>query len=96
VGFLLSALAVWRLSHLLSQEDGPFGIVFQVRKKLGQGFFGSLLDCFHCVSVWVSIPFACYLAPSWVEGILLWFALSGGAGLLFKATDKKDSQEGST
>lgn len=96
MGFLLATLAVWRLSHLLSQEDGPFEIVFRFRKRLGEGFFGSLLDCFHCVSVWVSIPFACYLAPSWAAGIILWLALSGGAGLLFKATDKKASQEGPT
>jgi hypothetical protein len=94
VGFLLATLAVWRISHLLSQEDGPFDSVFRFRKMLGQGFFGSLLDCFHCSSVWVSIPFACHLGPSWKDGVILWLALSGGAGLLFKATDNKASQEG--
>ena len=96
MGFLLATLAVWRVSHLLSQEDGPFQNLFRFRKRLGQGFFGSLLDCFHCVSVWVSAPFACFLAPTWASGIILWLALSGGAGLLFKATDKKASQEGSS
>jgi Protein of unknown function (DUF1360) len=80
---------VWRVSHLLSQEDGPFDVVVRVRKMLGHGFFGSLLDCFYCLSIWVSIPFAAYLAGHWGEGILIWLALSGGAGLLFKATESK-------
>jgi hypothetical protein len=86
--FLIATLAVWRLSHLLSQEDGPFDIVFRVRKQLGQGFFGSLLDCFYCLSVWLSIPAAFMLCHSWAEGIVTWLALSGAACLLFKITDR--------
>jgi Protein of unknown function (DUF1360) len=85
----LATLGVWRVSHLLSQEDGPFDVVVRVRKMLGHGFFGSLLDCFYCLSIWVSIPFAAYLTGNWGEGILTWLALSGGACLLFKATESK-------
>jgi hypothetical protein len=90
--FLLSVLAVWRISHLLSQEDGPFDLVIKFRKLFGQGFFGNLLDCFYCLSMWVSIPFAVWLASDWKEGVVCWLALSGGACILFKLTEKNPSE----
>ena len=85
--FLFCMLAVWRVCHLLSQEDGPFDLVIRFRKALGQGFFGNLLDCFYCLSVWVSIPFAVWLGRGWRESIIVWLALSGGACILFKLTE---------
>jgi hypothetical protein len=41
-----------------------------------------LLDCFYCLNLWVSAPFALLLTSSWREGLLFWLALSGGAILL--------------
>jgi hypothetical protein len=73
---------------LLSQEDGPFDIVVKFRKLFGQGFFGTLLDCFYCLSLWVAVPFAILLCNEWLQGIITWLALSGAACLLFKFTDK--------
>lgn len=86
--FLLCVLAVWRICHLWSQEDGPFDLVVRFRKVVGQGFFGNLLDCFYCLSVWVSVPFAVWLSTEWKEGIIAWLALSSGASILFKLTEK--------
>ncbi len=88
-GFIVATLAVWRVTHLLSQEDGPFDWVFKIRKLLGTGFFGSLLDCFYCLSIWVAIPLAIYLSANWIEGVVVWLALSGSASLLFKISAKK-------
>jgi hypothetical protein len=85
--FLLCALAVWRVTHLLSEEDGPFDLVLRIRKLFGQGFFGTLFDCFHCLGLWISIPFTLLLHPAgWGEGIVVWLALSGAASILFKIT----------
>ena len=89
--FVLSILAVWRITHLLSKEDGPFNIIFLIRKKAGAGFFGSLLDCFYCLSVWIALPFAIWLGTTWCEKILMWLALSGAACLLEQSTTKNDS-----
>jgi hypothetical protein len=86
--FAVCSMAVWRLSHLFSQEDGPFDLVFRFRKWLGNSFFGSLLDCFYCLSVWWSVPFAAWLCHNWTEGIITWLALSGTASLLFKFSEK--------
>ncbi|HEX7584213.1 MAG TPA: DUF1360 domain-containing protein, partial [Prolixibacteraceae bacterium] len=60
-GFIICTLAVWRITHLLSQEDGPFDTVIKFRKLFGQGFFGNLLDCFYCLSIWIAVPFAILL-----------------------------------
>lgn len=87
--FLISTLAIWRLSYLFSQEDGPFDVVIKFRKLLGHGFFGSLLDCFYCLSLWISIPFAVLLTNEWLNGIIIWLALSGGACILFKISEKR-------
>jgi hypothetical protein len=87
--FIISILATWRLTHLLSKEDGPFEIVYHLRKQLGQGFFGSLLDCFYCLSIWIALPFGWWLGYSWKEKIVLWLAISGAACLLEKLVHRK-------
>jgi hypothetical protein len=84
--FVLLSLAVWRITHLLSKEDGPFDIIFLIRKKAGNGFFGTLLDCFYCVSVWVALPIGVWEGQTWKYKLLYWAALSGAACLLEQAT----------
>ena len=86
---LLGVLAVWRVTHLLWAEDGPGDIFVRLRRLAGHGFFGRLLDCFYCLSLWVAIPFAWVLGGTWIERGLLWLSLSGGAILLERATDRK-------
>ncbi|HEV8284486.1 MAG TPA: DUF1360 domain-containing protein [Chitinophagaceae bacterium] len=94
--FIASSLSVWRLSHLFSKEDGPFDLVYLLRKKAGAGFFGSLLDCFYCVSVWTALPFGIWLGNTWWEKLFYWVALSGAACLLERATDHKKHDNSKT
>ncbi|WP_117880515.1 DUF1360 domain-containing protein [Aureibaculum luteum] len=86
--FILSGLTVWRITHLLSQEDGPFDLVIKFRKLFGQGFFGTLLDCFYCLSIWIAIPFAYFLGNTMIDMLLFWGALSGIACITEKAITK--------
>jgi hypothetical protein len=86
---LMSILATWRLGHLLAEEDGPWDIIIRIRKQLGHGFLGTLLDCFYCLSIWIAIPFAVWMSNDWITGIIQWLAISGAACILFKATTKK-------
>ncbi|MCD2423793.1 hypothetical protein LQ567_13540 [Niabella pedocola] len=88
--FLLSVLAVWRITHLTTSEDGPFDVVFLLRKKAGSSFWGKLMDCFYCASIWIALPFGCWLGAGWWERLLYWLALSGAACLLERATGKPD------
>ena len=86
---VLGALAVWRITHLLANEDGPWDLILRLRKLVGSGFWGQLMDCFYCLSLWVALPFAFVIAADWREGLLLWPALSGAAILLERATAPK-------
>ena len=78
-GFLLGILSVWRVTHLLHAEDGPWESVVWFRRLAGDGFWGKLLDCFYCLSVWIAAPFAIFLGRQPGERLLLWTALSAGA-----------------
>ena len=79
--FVTAALAVWRLSRLLAAEDGPWDIVVRIRCRLGSGNWGRLIDCFYCLSVWISIPFAFYVVNGVLDRFVVWLALSGAASL---------------
>ena len=84
--FLLGVLSVWRITHLLQAEDGPWDMVVHLRRRAGASFWGQLLDCFYCLSIWISVPFAVYLGRTLDERFLTWLALSAGAILLQRAT----------
>jgi hypothetical protein len=84
--FVLGVLAVWRVTHLLQAEDGPWSLVVRLRRFLGGGFLGGLLDCFHCLSLWIAIPFAAAIGGDWGERLLMWPGLSAGAILLERIT----------
>jgi hypothetical protein len=81
---ILGVLAVWRITHLLNAEDGPWDVLVKLRRFAGNSIFGSLLDCFYCLSLWVAAPFASAIGGGWKHRLLLWPALSGGAILLQK------------
>lgn len=83
---LVGILGVWRVTHLLQAEDGPFDSVVWLRSR-ASGFWGNLLDCFYCLSLWVSLPFACICGDTISEYLLLWPALSAGAILVERVTD---------
>jgi hypothetical protein len=78
---VISVLAVWRVTHLLAAEDGPWELIVRIRKKLGNTGAGHLMDCFNCLSLWVSIPFAFYVADRMLARCVTWLALSGAACL---------------
>lgn len=87
---LLGILCVWRITHLLQAEDGAWKIFVRVRRAVGNGFWGELLDCFYCLSLWISAPFAYILGESPAEQLLLWPALSAGAILVERATTRDE------
>jgi len=58
VSLTLSALATWRLTHLLAEEDGPADLVLRLRRVAGSSLLGQVMDCFYCTSVWVALPIA--------------------------------------
>jgi len=82
IRFGLAALATWRVTHLLAQEDGPGDVIVRARVRLGESWAGELMDCFNCMSLWVAAPFALSAARRPKEAVPLWLGLSGAACLL--------------
>lgn len=84
--FVLAALATWRVTHLLAEEDGPGDLVVRLRRRAGSSWAGDLLDCFYCLSIWVAAPFSAGLVRGRRLEPVSWLALSGAACLLEQAT----------
>ncbi len=83
---LLGVLCVWRVTHLLQAEDGPWEVTARIRQAAGDTFWGRLLDCFYCLSLWVAVPAAWVIGRTALERVLLWLAFSGGAILAERST----------
>lgn len=82
----VGVLVVWRITHLIQAEDGPWDVVVRLRARAGNGWVGQAMDCFYCLSLWIALPLAALLGANWLQQLLLWPALSGGAILLERAT----------
>lgn len=83
---ILAIGAVWRLTQMLQNEDGPFGIfarlqAWAARKPERVGGINRGFYCFWCLSVWVALPFALLLSFNKFF-IIYWLALSAGAILI--------------
>jgi hypothetical protein len=89
----LGVLAVWRITHLLNAEDGPWELVVRLRRLAGNGFWAVLLDCFYCLSLWIAAPFAYAIGAGWMERLLLWPALSAGAIILERVAPEKTAAQ---
>jgi len=84
--FLLCALALWRLTHLMVAEDGPWDVIVKLRARLGESQAGRAMDCFYCLSLWLAVPLAFAMARHFFGWLIAWLALSGAASLLEQAT----------
>lgn len=88
VKYFVIIIVVWRITHLFSMEDGPFDIIIKIRKALGSGFLGKLMDCFYCLSIWVSLLFSIIIGTGYLEIIILSLYYSGAVIILEKLTNK--------
>ncbi len=88
--FIVTVLAIWRITHLIQAEDGPFDLIYKLRVMAGKSFVGQLMDCFYCLSIWVALPAGLYFGTGWFQKILFWLAFSGAAILLEKFSNKGD------
>lgn len=86
---VLAVLATWRVSHLITTEDGPWDLVVRLRRMAGTGMLGRLMDCFYCTSLWIAAPFSLIVTRDLAGWVVVWLAVSGGACLLERATDRQ-------
>jgi hypothetical protein len=83
---VVGTLGVWRITHLLAAEDGPWNLIARLRRRAGSDAWGELMDCFLCLSVWVAAPIAALLGKGPAKKLALWPALSAAAILLERVT----------
>jgi len=88
---VIGILAVWRVTHLIQSEDGPWDLIIHFRRSMSSNFFGKLLECFYCLSLWISVPMAGLLGSTWIEKATLWLALSAGAIVIERFTSQESS-----
>lgn len=76
---LILILATWRLSSLLVNEEGPFGMFLKLRLLIAP--VTDLLTCIWCFSIWLGLTFTLlyWYSPAVTFWIALPFALSAGA-----------------
>ena len=86
---LLASLAVYRLSRMLTDEEGPFMAFTKLRGVAKTDtWIGRGLECIMCLSVWVALPVALWIDWSW-DWWLTWLALSGVTVVLRKWEQKR-------
>ena len=71
----LRALAVYRVTHLLIHEEGPFSIAQWLRSVIDPrqtSWIGRGWNCPLCLSFWLALAFA--FVPWWV---IVWIGLAG-------------------
>jgi Protein of unknown function (DUF1360) len=90
---ILAILATWRITHLLFTEDGPWDVLVRLRAAAGRSVFGSLLDCFYCLSLWVAVAPASVLGRNRTDRLLLWPAISAGAIVLEQSISNRNEDQ---
>lgn len=83
---VLAVLAVWRVTHLLVAEEGPWRMFARARRGAAAMRLDRLANCFYCASVWIAVPFALLVAEGWREIAITIPALSGGAIVVERLT----------
>jgi len=86
--FVVAVLATWRIAHLVAREDGPFDVIVRMRARAGDGVVGRLMDCPYCLSLWVAVPCTFWVGHAWMEWVMGWLAVSGGASLLERSSQR--------
>lgn len=91
--FLLTALATYRVSSMMVEEDGPFHAFIRFRKWLyakapewiAQGF-----NCFYCLSFWVSLLLsACIVQRLNLALVVVWLSLAGTVQIYRREEDRR-------
>lgn len=90
---LLLTLACYRLAQLVAVDEGPFGIFFGLRDRLGAYDFrpdgqaktniGRGISCPYCVGIWFALPLAVAKVGLSVDAILWGLAIAGGQAFLW-------------
>lgn len=94
LALILAALAVYRVSRMISDEEGPFSVFTKLRGLARPDtWLGRGLECLMCVSVWVALPATVLITLAGYTDVwlwpLTWLALSSVSVLIRRWEQKK-------
>lgn len=91
---LIGPIVIWRMTHMMQEENGPFAVFARIRAFLASHTSGKAggidegYNCFKCLSVWLSIVYALPLSDSLGQWVAITLFLSGVAIFLNLAYNK--------
>lgn len=91
IEFTICVFAIYRVSYMIAQEEGPFGIFAFIQGKTAKqsNWFERGMNCLMCISFWLSLLASLYLSQSVVQFFLYWFSIAGGVLVLHKWLNKR-------
>jgi hypothetical protein len=92
--FTIAALAVYRVSRMIADEEGPWGVFTWLRAQpTPQTWLARGLECPMCVSFWVALPTAAWVCMLGYADLylwpLVWMALSSVTVIIRKWEQKR-------
>jgi len=91
----LAAFAVYRISRMVAEEDGPAFVFKRLRDRFtnDKSSIDLGLRCFYCISVWAALPITVLLviAGDWDIWLwpIWWLGLSGAAAKIHEYWNTK-------
>ncbi len=92
----LLILATYRLSRLISIDDGPFDLMFKFRVILGgydldengipSSWIGRGIQCVHCVGFWIALLIT--IAYTSIYHYWIFLAIAGGQSFLWSMNNR--------
>lgn len=79
---VVSVLVTWRLSCLVCYDEGPFQVMVRVRAFFYSLGWNSLIECFHCVALWISLLVGLLVMDPCVEVFFVVLAIAGGSSMV--------------
>lgn len=96
--YLLTALAIYRASSMVMEEDGPFHLFKRWRKYLyGLGarwqWVAEGFSCFYCLSFWASLVLSVCIVQRLNLGlVVVWLSLAGTVQLYRRYEDRQTAK----
>ena len=95
---IIYGMAVWRMASMLVNETGPWNMFLKLRYWAGiehegmipDNFFGGVLSCVWCTSIWIAFFFTVFLllSPKWSLVLAVSLSFSTVAIIIDKIVNK--------
>ena len=98
LNLLIAVLITYRVSQLITIDEGPFSLFLKLRIKAGayrlkadgqpETSLGRGIVCVHCVGVYVALPVAFLVNGFDWYTLVYWLAIAGGSSFLWSLTNE--------